>query len=100
VAPIVVLGSAFTLAAEPADEFKPFVFILTGDPELGKPDVKATASSRSTGTASSRSSCRWRRRSAKPSWHRELGGASKRLLHRLAAAGTAAIVVHRRTGDG
>ena len=43
VAPIVVLGSAFTLAAEPADEFKPFIFVLTGDPELGKPDVKSTA---------------------------------------------------------
>jgi len=27
-------------------------------------------------------------------------GASKRFLHRLAAAGTAAIVAQRRTGDG
>jgi predicted phosphodiesterase len=29
--------------APQADAFKPFVFILTGDPELGKPDVASTA---------------------------------------------------------
>ena len=39
-----LLASALAFAAAPADEdFKPFVFILTGDPELGKPDVKNTA---------------------------------------------------------
>jgi len=45
-APILALGAALALAADsapPADEFKPFVFILTGDPELGKPDDKSTA---------------------------------------------------------
>jgi predicted phosphodiesterase len=43
---IALSGAALALAADPAppaDEFKPFVFILAGDPELGKPDDKSTA---------------------------------------------------------
>jgi len=43
VLPVFALGAVLAFAALPADEFKPFVFILTGDPELGKPDVKSTA---------------------------------------------------------
>jgi predicted phosphodiesterase len=36
-------GAAVAFGAAPADEFKPFVFILAGDPEIGKPDITETA---------------------------------------------------------
>ena len=40
----VALLAAIAFAAAPPDqEFKPFAFILAGDPELGKPDVRNTA---------------------------------------------------------
>ena len=39
---LIAILSALWLAAA-AEEFKPFVFVHVGDPELGKPDLKSTA---------------------------------------------------------